>query len=434
VIPRAGISDSDARPLIFAQESSEKIQVDRDDFMRICHLGKYYPPACGGIETHLQTLAQAQAKLGASVRVVCVNHANRAGDDVTWRAFARTRNTVEQDGDVEITRLSRWGSVARLDICPTLPVLLKRLQSSCDLLHLHVPNPTMMLALAAVRPQAPWVITYHSDVVKQKLLSKLARPFENLVFRRAGAVLVSSPTYPEGSEYLQQQRAKLAVIPFGIDLAPLLDPSAAALTAAAQFRLRHGDPLWLMVGRLVYYKGIDQALRALPHVPGKLLIVGEGPLRRELSELAGRLGVADRVIWQGRLNSAELIGAYHAATALWFPSNARSEAFGFVQVEAMACGCPVINTAIPGSGVAWVSRHEETGLTVPINDPTRLAGAARRLLDDRALRARLGRQGRRRAEAEFGAESMARRTLDVYTQVLRDSAPQRQAPAHLEKV
>jgi glycosyltransferase involved in cell wall biosynthesis len=97
-------------------------------------------------------------------------------------------------------------------------------------------------------------------------------------------------------------------------------------------------------------------LQALVNVPGRLMVVGEGPLRRELGELADRLGVADRVVWQGWLSDAELIGAYHAATALWFPSNARSEAFGLVQIEAMACGCPVINANIAGSGVAWVSR------------------------------------------------------------------------------
>src|ERR1700683_3818855 len=131
--------------------------------MRICHLGKFYPPACGGIETHLRTLAQAQTKLGASVQVVCVNHANRAGDDVTWRTIARTPHADEKDGRVEVARLGRWASFARLDICPRLPRLLRRLQTSCDLLHLHVPNPTMMLALAVVRPRVPWVITYHSD-------------------------------------------------------------------------------------------------------------------------------------------------------------------------------------------------------------------------------------------------------------------------------
>jgi rhamnosyl/mannosyltransferase len=113
----------------------------------------------------------------------------------------------------------------------------------------------------------------------------------------------------------------------------------------------------------------------------------------------------------------ELVGCFLAATALWFPSNARSEAFGLVQVEAMACGCPVINAAIPASGVPWVSRHEETGLTVPVNDPQALALAAQRLLHEPGLRERLVRNGRERACQEFDHFHMADRSLAAYQQV-----------------
>src|ERR1700691_2042408 len=123
--------------------------------MRICHLGKFYPPACGGIETHLPTLAQAQAKLGHDVQVVCVNHADRSGQDVTWRNLAHTAYSEEMDEAVKVVRLGRWGSVARLELCLSLPRLLRRLPASADLLHLHVPNPTMMLALALTRPALP---------------------------------------------------------------------------------------------------------------------------------------------------------------------------------------------------------------------------------------------------------------------------------------
>ncbi len=146
--------------------------------------------------------------------------------------------------------------------------------------------------------------------------------------------------------------------------------------------------------------------------------MGDGPLKKTLEALAHEVGVADRVVWRGRLSETELIGAYHAAAALWFPSNARSEAFGLVQVEAMASGCPVLNSAIVGSGVPWVSRHEESGLTVPVDDWQALAQAANRLLQDADLRARLSRQARERAVTEFAADQMARRTLQAYRQAL----------------
>jgi rhamnosyl/mannosyltransferase len=133
-----------------------------------------------------------------------------------------------------------------------------------------------------------------------------------------------------------------------------------------------------------------------------------------LEQLAITEGVADRIVWRGHVREDELIGAYHAATALWFPSNARSEGFGLVQVEAMASGCPVINTSIPASGVAWVSRHEETGLTVPVNDPAALASMTRRLLADRDLHQCLAVGGKRRADGEFGHRVMAQRSMALY--------------------
>jgi rhamnosyl/mannosyltransferase len=386
---------------------------------RVCHLGKFYPPATGGIETHVRALARAQADLGADVRVLCVNHRDRRGRDVTWERFASTPTVEERDGPVRLTRLGRRASLARLDLCPRLlPALAGLGRGEYDILHLHAPNPTMLLALAALRPRAPLVVTYHSYVVKQRALRLAIRPFEHAVYRRAAVLLSDSPTYSSGSPLLGHYRSKLAVLPLGLDLTPYLRPSPAAVSHARELRARHGEPLWLAVGRLVYYKGLHNAVRALPAIPGTLLVIGHGPLEEELKSLAREAGVAERVVWQGRASDDELAGAYHAATALLFPSNARSEGFGLVQVEAMASGCPVINCAIPDSGVAWVSPHEETGLTVSVDDPAALAAAARRLLSDPGLRERLARQARERATREFDRHTMAARSLEIYRRAL----------------
>jgi rhamnosyl/mannosyltransferase len=385
----------------------------------VCHLAKFYPPATGGIETHLQTLAQAQAALGAEVRVVCVNHRDGAGRDVTWKALAATPTVEEEDGPVRVFRVGRRASLFRLDVCPELLRVGRRLQEwQADVVHLHVPNPTMLLALAASDTSVPVVTTYHSDVVRQRKLGLALWPFEARVYRRARAILASSPPYAEASPTLRRHRERVRVVPFGIDLGPLLQPTAAAQDQAHRLRQRHGWPLWLSVGRLVYYKGLPTALAALRQVPGRLLIIGEGPLAGALARQADALGVSDRVVFRGRASAEELVGAYHAATALWFPSSARSEAFGFVQVEAMASGCPVLNTAIPGSGVSWVSRHDESGLTVPVGDAEALARAARRLVGEPGLRQRLAAGGRERARREFDAQTMARRTLEAYQAAL----------------
>jgi glycosyltransferase involved in cell wall biosynthesis len=390
--------------------------------LRICHLAKFYPPAPGGIESHVRTLAQAQAGLGAAVRVLCVNHLDGRGQDVTWQRLVRTRTVEEWDGAVRVTRLGKWGNIARLDLCPGLFGVLRRLRGEVDVLHLHAPNPTMTLALATLRLERGLVVTHHSDVIRQRVLGRLFRPVERLVYDRAERILCTSPRYAEGSPLLAGYNGKVGVLTFGIDLRPYREPSASARAHAARLRAQHGEPLWLSVGRLVYYKGLHNAVRALVAVTGRLLVIGEGPARGELKRLAAALGIADRIIWRGHVSEDELIGAYYAATALWFPSNARSEGFGLVQVEAMASGCPVINTAIPASGVAWVSRHEETGLTVLPDDPGALAAAARRLVTEPGLRQRLAQGACARAAVEFDDRLMGQRSLEAYSTLLAVSA------------
>jgi rhamnosyl/mannosyltransferase len=378
--------------------------------VRVCHLGKYYPPAPGGIETHVRTLARAQADLGAKVEVYCVNH--KPGP-----------TAVEDDGPVRVTRVGRAASALKLDFCPELAGALRRVEA--DVLHMQVPNPTMILALLAARPRQPLVVTYQSDVINQKLRAALFRPLERLAYRRVRVILASSPNYAGGSSFLRAYPDRIRVLPLGIDLSPYLNPSAEDRARAVRVRRDHGrgGPLWLCAGRHVYYKGFINAVRALAHVEGRLVMVGDGPNQPGLHAEARRLGLTGRIDFLGKLpHYLDVVPYYLAADAFWFPSNARSEAFGLVQVEAMAGGCPVVNTAIPHSGVSWVSPHERTGLTVPVNDPEGMASASRRLLAEPGLRDRLAAAARRRAAEEFDHRVMAERSLAVYRSVLTDPA------------
>ncbi|MCP3103085.1 glycosyltransferase [Myxococcus sp. K15C18031901] len=387
--------------------------------LRVLHLGKFYPPASGGIESHVQTLARAQAALGAQVEVLCANH-SADGSGTSHEFHGRSPTREDWDGLVRVVRLGRSASVARMDVLPQLPGTLRRmLARGVDVVHLQTPNPTMVLALNAMPRLPALVITHQSDIIRQKVAGALFRPFEMMLYARARRVLANSEAYVPGSALLQQFRHKVRVLPLGIDPSPFLQPSTAALEAERHWRsVSEGQPLWLMVGRLVYYKGLFTALDALARVPGRLLVVGEGPLGEEARRRAEALGVAERVTWAGYLSPDSLAGAYRAATALWFPSNARSEAYGLSQAEAMASGLPVLNTAIPHSGVSWVSRHEESGLTVPVGEPDALARAARRLLDEPGLAERLGRGARERAQAELRHDVMASRSLDLYAEAL----------------
>ena len=374
--------------------------------LRIVHLGKFFHPAHGGIERAVRSLAHAQAELGCQVQVICMDH-------------ERSRTTrFDRDGPIEIIRLRRSLSFGKIDFCPDLGRAIR--DSGADLIHLHTPNPSMIFGLMCSGDRTPLAVSHHSDIVKQKLRRIAFGLMERACYDRAALVLAMSPTYVDGSAPLQRCREKVGVLPIGLNLDPILNPSRDVLARSVALKQTVAGPIWFSCGRLVYYKGLETALRALQSVPGTLLIAGAGPHRRRLERTVIRLKLDRRVRFLGRIDSdEELIAHYLAADAFWFPSNARSEAFGLVQVEAMAAACPVINAAIPGSGVPWVSRHEESGLTVPINDSAAFAAAAMRLLDEPGLRARLAAGAQNRAVAEFGQMEMGRRSLVFYQDSLR---------------
>jgi rhamnosyl/mannosyltransferase len=353
------------------------------------------------MEAHVQTLARGQAERGARVTVFCVNH--HSGPTI-----------VERDAKVLVIRFRRIAAAAKIDFCPSL---LSRLASrEMDLLHVHVPNPTMILAVLLARPQTPIVVTYQSDHIRQPFRGALFRPVEQRFYKKVSTILATSADYFSGSSFLQKYAKRVRLLPLGIDAQYFLEPGLQDRQESVRIRCQFQGPLWLACGRLVYYKGLVYAVRALSGVRGTLLIVGDGPERLRLEAEVRRLGLDRRVIFLGNVRS--VVPYYHAAQALWFPSNARSEAFGLVQVEAMASGCPVINTAIPHSGVSWVSRHMETGLTVPVNDAAALADAANRLLVEPDLRDRLSAAARIRAVQEFDYRVMVKRSLNIYCNVL----------------
>jgi len=209
-------------------------------------------------------------------------------------------------------------------------------------------------------------------------------------------------------------RGKCVVIPYGI---PPADSISIAPAAIAALRERHGPRVLLAVGRLVYYKGFEYLIEAMRHINAKLLIVGDGPLRGELESRIVARGLSHRVEMLGEIQNHELAPYYMASDLFAFPSIARSEAFGIVQLEAMSCGLPVVNTSLD-SGVPFVSRHNETGLTVPARDPAALANAANLLLASSELRARFSAAAIRRVATEFTARLMAQRTLALYNKTV----------------
>ncbi len=359
--------------------------------LRVLHVGKFYPPYKGGMETHLETLCRL-LRSEVDLRVVVANTDRQRVDEVI-------------DG-VSVTRL---GTRINLGAAPYTPGLSRFIrEAAADIVHLHFPHPTAVLSYLASRHRGRLVVTYHSDIVRQRVLGLAFRPILHAALARASSIICTSPAYIASSSVLRAHSARCRVLPFSIETERFAnaDPDAVRI-----IRAQYGDRVVLAVGRLVSYKGFEHLIRAMRDISAHLVLVGDGPLGSSLEGLARACGVAERVTFLERVNDVNPY--YHAADVFALPSVARSEAFGLVQLEAMAAGLPVVNTNLP-SGVPYVSPHNVTGLTVAPRDSGALAGAINRLLDDAALRGRLGDAGRLRARQAFGVSAMVRQTLAVY--------------------
>jgi rhamnosyl/mannosyltransferase len=355
------------------------------------------------METHLEQLCQ-QLKEEVKLKVVV------ASEDQEDRS--------EIINGVPVRRLRTVLNVLGAPVCPALPKAIRNFDA--DIVHIHTPHPTALLAYLISGCRSGLVCTYHSDIVRQRFFGALIGPVQDLVFRRAGAIIVSSPNLIAGSSVLSQHRGRCVIIPFGLKSSLYEGTNTNAIN---DIRQRYGSPLILAVGRLVYYKGFEFLIRAMGKLPmaAVLLIIGEGPLQPTLEAEIAALGLSDRVHLIG--NVSDTTPYYQACDLFVLPSVARSEAFGIVQLEAMACSKAVVNTQLEGSGVPFVSRHGETGLTVAPADVDALAAAVTCLLNNDTLRKQFGAAGRIRVQQEFTLQKMAERTLSTYRRVITSTAP-----------
>ena len=332
-----------------------------------------------------------------------VCHATRGFVDNHVLVANDGRETVEEIvGGIPVTRVGTMGAAGSVHIAPAFAAHLRRAQA--DLMVLHEPNPWALLSYTLARPRVPLVIWYHSNVVRPALQYALFyAPIARTAYRDARRFVVSSPPLADNAPPLSEYRSKVRVIPFGID--PARWRNGAGVTAA--------EPFVLFAGRHVDYKGVDVLLRALVGSTARAIIVGDGPRREAWQRLSRELGVDARVTFVGEVTDEELHRLMHACAALVLPSITPAEAFGYVQLEAMAAAKPVISTDVP-SGVSWVNQHGVTGLVVRAGDADELRTAIDALIADPSRRATLGAAGRARVEAEFTIERLRERLRELY--------------------
>jgi D-inositol-3-phosphate glycosyltransferase len=372
----------------------------------------------GGQNVHVAALSAALARRGAEVVV----HTRRDDPSLPARVEAAPGVTVEH------VDAGPAAPIPKDDLLPHMDEFAVRLWRSFqadppDVVHAHF-WMSGRAALAAARPlEIPVVQTFHAlGVVKRRHqgardTSPPTRLREEATLAREADRIVATCS-DEVFELVRMgaDLRRVAVVPCGVDLHLFRADGPAAPRSVARQRL-------LVVSRLVERKGIGDAVLALARLPGAELVVAGGPPvaelacdpeARRLTALAERAGVADRVRLLGRVGRGELPPLYRSADLVvnvpWY------EPFGIVPLEAMACGVPVVASAVGGLADSVVDGV--TGAHVPPRNPELLAAAVAELLADPGRRAALGAAGARRARRRYGWDRIAGSTMEVYAGVL----------------
>ncbi|HEY7838200.1 MAG TPA: glycosyltransferase [Terriglobales bacterium] len=360
----------------------------------IGHVNKYWGRDRGGVEAVLHASVQDLSRRGYGVEVLACR---------PWRSPARPFPPGVAGRELAAP------VVASMPVHWEFGAALAQIESRCDLLHFHLPFPLAEAATLRLPKRIPWVATWHAEVLGRSPMVQWAQQAVSRRFlQRVDAIVVSAPASSH-SDGLRPFPERVHLIPFGFDWRAFSGPRP---------RRDAGHPAQLIfVGRLVPYKGLDVLLRAMTTLPARLQIVGDGRERSRLQRLAARLQVADRVEFLGHLPDAELPSRLAAADIFVLPSRTASEAFGVAQLEAMAAGLPVVNTAL-ATGTDWVSLDGVTGLTVAPDNPVQLAAALRHLIEDRDFRLACGRRARRRARDLFSIEARGAEMVALYEGLL----------------
>ena len=350
----------------------------------------------------MRLLAEGLAARGVDVRVLVTN--------------TKRQTVSEQLNRVSVTKFSRLGSISSAPI--SLDLVRRMGDFRADIAHLHSPYPVGELATLWRGRARRLVVSYHSDIVRQKFMGWAYQPFLRRLLARADAISISNPSYMHYSPFVAAQTAKCVVIHHGQNLGRF-ESTAQSQSRARQIQSEYGEQIVLFVGKLRYYKGVENLVAAMREVNAgaQALIVGSGPMETEWKTLTHDMGLEHRVRFLGSVPDQDLPSYYQAAQLFVLPSTQPSETWGAVQIEAMASGLPCICTEL-GTGTSYVNQDGITGLVVPPREPHALAQAINRLLDNEKERATMGQAALARARGEFGHTEMIEHTLHLYERLL----------------
>ncbi len=372
--------------------------------MKILQLGKHYPFHYGGIEKFYFDLAIELNQQNIECDIFCANE--------------NKYNKIFYEDNVKVISFGRFAFKASTSLSYKVFFELKKIINQYDVLHVHLPDPMIVVALFVLRPKQPIILHWHSDIVKQKKLKKLFLPFQNWILHRANKIIATSPNYIESSEDLQDVKSKCIAIPSGLNPNRLVVNNKRLEELENKYK---GKKIIYFFGRMAEYKGVEYLIQSVQYFSNYYhFIISGGGDTVEYKKMVKQMNIEDKVTFTGRIENEE-VGAYYKLCDLFvLPSITRNEAFGLVQCEAMFFGKPVVSTNIEDSGVSYVNKNEETGLIVPIKEPKAIYDACKTIIDNDELYEKFSSNAKLRFDKMFHINSIAKEITKIYKEVIKD--------------
>lgn len=374
------------------------------DTIRALHVYRtYFPDPQGGMQEAIRQVCLATQSFGISNQIFTLSPSPVPVE------IERT--------EARVIRSRSWASPASCDI-GGLDALRKfrKLTTESTVLHYLFPWPFADVLNTLARPSIPSVLTYVSDIVRQRWLARGYAPLMWQTLKQVKAIVANCPAYARTSPILSDPsiRDKVRVIPFGIVEESY--PKEGDDSVFSRLGLGVGEPYFLFVGVLRYYKGLQYLIEAARQIKAQIVIAGQGPEDRSLQRLA-RESQTNNVVFAGQISDDEKVALLKRCRALILPSHLRSEAFGMALVEASLFGRPLISCEI-GTGTSYVNAHGESGLVVPPGKSAELTDAMNTLLRDDSLAQGLGQGARLRYDKLFSGPALGRAYSDLFHELI----------------
>ncbi len=377
--------------------------------MRVLHVYRtYFPQTQGGLEEVIRQICLNTRRRGVESRVLCVSPSIRP-------------RVVRRDEAV-VYRSQLHAEIASCSFSLQALGMFRRLLKWADVVHYHFPWPFADLLHFAARVRTPTVLTYHSDIVRQRLLAYLYSPLMKRFLKSVDRIVCTSPNYFASSSVLPRFGDNVDVVPIGLD--PASYPSVVD-DHIREVRAKYGEGFFLFIGVLRYYKCLHILLDAIKGAPYRVVIVGSGPTEAELKKQARSLGLTN-VIFAGQVSDQTKVGLIKLCRGVVFPSYLRAEAFGVTLLEGAMYGKPLISTEV-GTGTSHVNIDGKTGLVVMPASQRALRFAMDQLHWRPDMARLMGARARQRFDKLFDGRLMGDRYANIYESLAADAMPRASA-------